>query len=69
MPPGQVAKTMVRKKYYIDYSIGARKTNYVMVMIIMHISYITCLVTNDVWHAYDVMGVYKIHHEAGLVHI
>ena len=31
-----------------------------MVMIIIHIAYITCLVTNDAWHAYDVIGVYKI---------
>ena len=23
-------------------------------MIIMHMAYITCLVTNDAWHAYDV---------------
>ena len=29
-----------------------------MVMSIIHIS---CLVTNDAWHAYDVIGVYKIH--------
>ena len=36
-----------------------------MVMIIIHIFYITCLVTNDAWHAYDVIAVYKIHHEAG----
>ena len=36
-----------------------------MFMIIIHIAYITCLVTNDVWHAYDVFGVYKIHHRAG----
>ena len=33
-----------------------------MVMIIIHIVYITCLVTNDAWHAYDVIGVYKILH-------
>ena len=33
-----------------------------MVMIIINLSYITCLVTNDAWHAYDVIGVYKIHH-------
>ena len=36
-----------------------------MVMIIIHIAYITCLVTNDAWHAYCVIGVYKIHHGAG----
>ena len=38
-----------------------------MVMIIIHIAYITCLVTNDAWHAYDVIGVYKIHHGAGRI--
>ena len=38
-----------------------------MVMIIIHIAYITCLVTNDAWHAYDVIGVYKIHHRAGRI--
>ena len=36
-----------------------------MVKIIIHISYIACLVTNDDWHAYDVIGVYKIHHSSG----
>ena len=36
-----------------------------MVMIIIHIAYITYLVTNDGWHAYDVIGVYKIHLRAG----
>ena len=36
-----------------------------MVMIIIHMAYITCLVTNDAWHAYDVLGLYKIHHGAG----
>ena len=36
-----------------------------MVKIIIHISYIACLVTNDAWHAYDVIGVYKIHHRSG----
>ena len=35
-----------------------------MVMIIIHIAHITCLVTKDAWHAYGVIGVYKIHHEA-----
>ena len=35
-----------------------------MVMIIIHIRYITCLVTDDAWHAYDVIVVYKIHHGA-----
>ena len=38
-----------------------------MVMIIIHIAYISCLVTNDAWHAYDVIEVYKIHHVAGQV--
>ena len=33
-------------------------------MTIIHIAYITCLVTNDAWHAYSVIVVYKIHHEA-----
>ena len=36
-----------------------------MFMINMHIACITCLVTNDAWHAHDVIGVYKIHHRAG----
>ena len=36
-----------------------------MVMIAIHIAYNTCLVTNDAWHAYDVIGVYKIHLRAG----
>ena len=36
-----------------------------MFMIIIHFAYITCLVTNDAWHAYDVIGVCKIHHRAG----
>ena len=34
-------------------------------MIIIHTAYITCLVTNDAWHAYVVIGVYKIPHGAG----
>ena len=38
-----------------------------MIMINIHIAYITCLVTNDTWHAYDVIGVYKIHHGAGRI--
>ena len=38
-----------------------------MFMIIIHIACITCLVTNDAWHAYDVIGVYKIHHRAGRI--
>ena len=36
-----------------------------MVMIIIHIAYITCLVTTGALYAYDVIGVYKIHHGAG----
>ena len=32
-----------------------------MVMIIIHIAYTNCLVTNDVWHAYEVIRVYKVH--------
>ena len=36
-----------------------------MVMVIIHIAYIPCLVTNDALHAYYVIGVYKIHHGAG----
>ena len=31
-----------------------------MTIIIIHIAYITCLVTIDAWHAYDVIGFYKI---------
>ena len=38
-----------------------------MVMIIIHTAYITCLVTNDALHAYDLIGVYKIHHGAGRI--
>ena len=38
-----------------------------MVIIIIHIAYITYLVTNDAWHAYDVIWVHKIHHGAGLI--
>ena len=34
-------------------------------MIIIHIAYITCLVTIDACHPYHVIGVYKIHHRAG----
>ena len=36
-------------------------------MIIIDIAYITCLVTNDAWHAYGVIAVYKIHHGAGRI--
>ena len=38
-----------------------------MVIIIRHIAYFTCLVTNDAWHAYDVIGVNKIHDGAGRI--
>ena len=38
-----------------------------MIMIITHIAYITCLVRNDSWHAYDVIGVYRIHHGDGSI--
>ena len=38
-----------------------------MVVIIIHIAYITCLVTNDAWHAYGVIVVRKIHHGAGRI--
>ena len=38
-----------------------------MVMIIFHIAYIICLLSNDVWHAYDATGVYKINHGADRV--
>ena len=36
-----------------------------MVTIIIHIAYITCLVTNDAWHAYRAIGVNMRHHGAG----
>ena len=36
-----------------------------MVMITIHIAHITFLVTNNAWHAYDVIGVDKIHTRAG----
>ena len=38
-----------------------------MVMIIIHIGYISCLVTNDASHAYGVIVVYKVHHGAGRI--
>ena len=38
-----------------------------MIMIIILIAYITCLVTNDAWHTYGVIGVYKIHYGADRV--
>ena len=34
-------------------------------MIILHIAYITYLVTNGGWHALRVIGVYTIHLRAG----
>ena len=36
-----------------------------MVMIIIHLVCITGLVTNDAWHANDVISIYKIHLRAG----
>ena len=36
-----------------------------MFIIIIHIAYTNCLVTNDACHPYDVIGVYTIHHRAG----
>ena len=36
-----------------------------MVIIIIHVSHITCLVTNVAWHAYGVIGSYKIQQGAG----
>ena len=38
-----------------------------MVVIIIHIAYITCVVTNDALHAYNVIGVFRIHHGAGRI--
>ena len=38
-----------------------------MVMIIIRVAYITCLVTNGALHAYNVIGVHKIHHGAGRI--
>ena len=38
-----------------------------MVMIIIHIAYITGFVTNDAWHANGVILVCKVHHEAGRI--
>ena len=38
-----------------------------MVMIIIHIAYITWLVTNEAWHAYDVIVVYNIPHGDGRI--
>ena len=67
MPPGQNDKTIGPKIYYFDKLIGTRETNSVTVMFIIHIAYITCLVTNDAWHTYDVIGVYKILHGVGQI--
>ena len=67
MPPGQNNKTIGPKIYYFDKLIGIRKTSYVMVMFIIHIAYITSLVTNDAWQTYDVIWVYKILHGAGQI--
>ena len=64
MPRGQNNKTIGPNKYYFDKLLGSRKTNSVMVMIIIHRAYISCLVTNDARHAYDVIGAYKILHGA-----
>ena len=36
-------------------------------MIIIHVVYITCLVTNDARHAYDVIVVYNIPHGDGRI--
>ena len=38
-----------------------------MIMIIIHIFYITCLVTDDDWHANGEIVAYKIHHGAGRI--
>ena len=38
-----------------------------MVMIITHIAYIICLVSNDAGHAYDEFWLYKIYHGAGRI--
>ena len=38
-----------------------------MIMSIIHIAYITCLVTTDACHAYGVIVVYKIHHGASRI--
>ena len=47
--------------------MGARKANSVMVMIIIRTAYITCLVTNDAWNAYDVSVVDEIHLRTGRI--
>ena len=63
-PPGQNNTTIGPKKYCFDKLIGSRKTNSVMAMIIIHIAYISRLVTNDARHAYELIVVYKILHGA-----
>ena len=65
MLPWSIGQYVGQKTYCIDLSIDARKSNSVMVRIIIYIVYMTCLVTNDTWHAYDVIGVDKIHLRAG----
>ena len=65
--PGQNDKTIDPKINYFDKLIGTRKTNSVMVMFIIHVAYIICLVTNDAWHTYDVIGVYKMLQGAGQI--
>ena len=67
MPFDEIDKTIGPKQYYFDQLICARKTNSVMVMIIIHIAYITCLVTNDAWYAYNVIVVYSIPHGDGWI--
>ena len=67
MPAGQNDNTIGPKIYYFDKLIGTRKTKSVMVLFIIHIAYITCIVTSDAWHTYDVNGVYKILHGAGQI--
>ena len=67
--PAPLAKRtnpLVRKILYCLINMRTY-TNSVMVVIITHIADITCLLTNDGWHAYDVIGVYKLHHGAGRI--
>ena len=40
-----------------------------MDVIIIHIAYITYVVSNEAWHAYNVIGHDKIHHGAFGSHI
>ena len=60
-PSGKESKTIGPTIYCIVSPISARKSNCVMVMVTIHIAYVTCLVTNDAGHAYGVIGVYKLH--------